>query len=186
MLQNKLQEGCHLFILMWCGIPDIDLYHHWNVVAYFWSSESCFYTKKQNDTNQSESFLAVANICNFRKRPEERWLEGLLIIGSILPRELISHGVLESKISSSTIWNRCSWVGKDFYNHSPSTVICARSIYFHHLYSWIYECNSLIIILLSVCFSELFSDAKRRCWLSPFSFRSEPPSYQGWPFSSGV
>lgn len=34
----------------------------------------------------------------------------------ILPRELVSDGVLECKIPSSTIWNRCSWVGTHFGN----------------------------------------------------------------------
>lgn len=31
----------------------------------------------------------------------------------VLPRELVSDGVLENKIPSSTIWNRCPWAGTD-------------------------------------------------------------------------
>lgn len=39
----------------------------------------------------------------------------------ILPRELVSDGVLEYKIPSSTIWNRCSWAGTDFRNIRRTT-----------------------------------------------------------------
>lgn len=40
----------------------------------------------------------------------------MVFLKGILPRELVSDGVLEYKIPSSTIWNRCSWAGTDFRN----------------------------------------------------------------------
>lgn len=46
----------------------------------------------------------------------ETWIETMIFLQVILPRELVSDGVLEYKIPSSTIWNRCSWVGTDFRN----------------------------------------------------------------------
>lgn len=46
-------------------------------------------------------------------RTSSVWETVLCFSKGILPRELVSDGVLEYKISSSTIWNRCPWAGTD-------------------------------------------------------------------------
>lgn len=88
--------------------------------------------------------------------------KGFWFFGSILPRELISHGVLEYKISSSTIWNRCSWVGKDFCHHSPSTAV------------WfvqdLYILSSLVMNMSVIHCMSSYQFTFRRCWWGPFFY----------------
>lgn len=51
----------------------------------------------------------------------------------VLPRELVSDGVLEYKISSSTIWNRCPWAGTDS-SHDDSAGLDHTLSHFHQAY----------------------------------------------------
>lgn len=133
----------------------IDLCHYWNSVAHLWLPEPCFCTKiyKEHLPHsiwktficgyipwQRETFFAFINIDSFsiwendQRRADWR---GFGFFGSILPRKLISYGVLEYWISSSTIWNRCSWVGKDFCIPSPSSETVESSMPdLNHFYSW--------------------------------------------------
>ena len=67
----------------------------------------------QNQINQKYVQVIILMFCF---SSHFRWRSGLLIfiLKGILPRELVSDGVLENSIPSSTIWNRCSWAGTDF------------------------------------------------------------------------
>lgn len=95
------------------------------------------------------------------------WKGFWVFFGSILPRELISHGVLEYKISSSTIWNRCSWVGKDFCHHSPSTAV------------WfvqdLYILSSLAMNMSVIHCMSSYQFTFRRCWWGPFFLYQSHP-----------
>lgn len=96
----------------------------------------------------------------------------------ILPRELVSDGVLEYKIPSSTIWNRCSWVGTHFGNDVTEPysslgwqkvycIVCVINLDVAPDFLYISPCN---IPILMLCKSE------KKHQFDPSSLTTRPPS----------
>lgn len=95
----------------------------------------------------------------------------------ILPRELVSDGVLEYKIPSSTIWNRCSWVGTHFGNDVTEPysslgwqkvycIVCVINLDVAPDFLYISPCNIPILML---------SKSEKNTSLIPVLWPLDPP-----------